>query len=186
MNKSHKYLQTSLWHQERIDNPYEYLDEFFAENYLKDYRELIMQFCEAAFSTGKYWSKAAPGNLIFYLGKFESLINVAFILGKSKKFTVAYESNIEFSYENEVIMLLTNKEVENPMLVIKKFFKENNIKEWKRILGLIMEHSLEISSMVYENEMYNGNRICRFLIRLTEAAFVLHHKKNKNDKKVFL
>lgn len=186
MNKSHKYLETSLWRQERIDNPYEYLEEFFAENYLRDYRELIMQFCEAAFSNGKYWRKAAPGNLIFYLSKFESLINVAYILAKSKKTTVACESNIAYSCENEVIMLLTNKEVENPMLVIKKFFNEYDIKEWKRILGLIMEHSLEISSMVYENEMYNGNRICRFLIRLTEAAFLLHHKKIKNDKKVIL
>ena len=66
-------------------------------------------------------------------------------------------------------------------LYLPQFFKENNLKEWKKILGLIMEHSLEIGSMVNENEMYNGIRIYRFLVRLTEATFLIYHYKVKGS-----
>ena len=163
-------MQTSVWEQQTFNNPYKVFKHFFSENHLSDYKDVISELCEAAFSA-QIWDKSSPGTVLHFIAHFESVINAAFVIDSEKRPVIHGNKTKSFKKTN---LTLTPEEVKNPRSVFTSFFKKYSLKEWKIILARLMEYSLSKGTATGFSKDYPVIHIFKYLTKLVEAAFLIH------------
>jgi hypothetical protein len=79
MKQEPSYIETSIWYKDEIADPDQIIAEFFSAAALDANRKIIRNLLFAANST-KMYNKDTPGDLLFHMRLFESLINAAYLI----------------------------------------------------------------------------------------------------------
>jgi hypothetical protein len=161
MKKKPDYLETSVWFKEEISDPYQIIAEFFSAAGLSENRKIIKNLLLAANSK-KTYNKDAPGDLLWHMKLFESVINAAYLINLEKKKSPLEIPNYDLFNPNLfrgwgrdtcdwdfLPGSLSLKEYTNPYLVFKRFFKFQDLSKWKSTLQQILEFAL-IEDSAYE------------------------------------
>lgn len=186
MKQEREYLDTSIWYREKITDPYQIFAEFFSSADVVSHKRTVNDALRAAGS-GCIYDKRNPGDLLFSLGLLESVINAAYLLNKEKrKSPLSIEVNSVFDPNlfrgwlggdladwDYFPRMLSLKEYKNPYIVFKRFFKFQNLADWKTDLRTIAEYALVKTSLSEACIDMDSLSIYLFLTKLIEAAHLI-------------
>jgi hypothetical protein len=185
MSQKHDYIESSIWYKEEISDPYQVIAEFFSAADLNSNRKIIKDLLFAANSE-KIYNKDAPGDLLFHMKLFESLINAAYLINQEKKKSPLEIQNYEMFNPNLyrgwdkdstdwdfLPRTLSLKEYKNPYVVFKRFFKFMDLPSWKKDLQEILDYALVKDSLFEAGVFINCLSIYLYLTKLIEAAHVI-------------
>ncbi|HEY4290234.1 MAG TPA: hypothetical protein VGN00_24200 [Puia sp.] len=179
------YLENSNWYKEEITDPYQVIAEFFSAADMKGHRKIIKDLLFAANSK-KIYSKDSPGDLLFHMKLFESLINSAHLINQEKKKSPLEISDYDVfnpnlfrgwdSDSNDWDFLprsLSLKEYRDPYVVFKRFFKFMDLASWKRDLQEVLDFAL-VKDFLFEAGVFiDCLSIYLHLTKLIEAAHLI-------------
>src|SRR6185503_19627351 len=182
MKHEHDYIKTSIWYKDEITDPNQIIAEFFSAAGLSDNRKIIHNLLLAANST-KMYNKDAPGDLLFHMRLFESLINAAYLINQEKRKSPLeipnyglFNPNLYRGWGKDTTdwdflpRTLSLKEYKNPYVVIKRFFKFLSLEEWKRQLNDILEYALGKDTLFEAGVYIDSLSIYLHMTKLIEAA----------------
>jgi len=145
MKQEYNYIETSIWYKDEIADPDQIIAEFFSAAGLDANRKIIRNLLFAANST-KMYNKDTPGDLLFHMQLFESLINAAYLINQQKRKSPLEIPNYDLFNPNlfrgwgrdttdwEFIPhSLTLKEYVNPYVVFKRFFNFKELRSGRAI-----------------------------------------------------
>lgn len=194
MSKANDYLKSSIWHREKIDDPFETLDLAFSRAKVCSYKKLIQEVLNSACNRS-IWNKDSPGDLLFYFEGIESIINSCYVIERNKV-KINYRQrvcpdNLHFYCVNYPELAvwgnfpgeLSVKEFSNPILVMRYFFKYGSISEWKEILSDIFRYALTQDSIFHTGIDYDTLTLYLHLIKLVEAAHIVQLSNGKKHLK---
>jgi len=190
MKKENDYLQSSIWYKQEITDPYQLLAEFFSTYNVSYMRKAIWQIIRAAYSE-KVWAKGTPEDLLFHFENIESVINACFIINLEHKQSPIEVNNEQLFNRNlfrswqanytdwdEMPKFLLLKEYHNPYSCIKRFFKYNNIHEWKGLLSKLIQYAFSNSSIYEELTDFDTLTVVNKLSGLIEAIHLIDVREN--------
>jgi hypothetical protein len=185
MKQEHEYIESSIWYKEEISDPYQVIAEFFTAADLNSNRKIIKDLLFAA-NSGKVYNKDSPGDLLFHMKLFESLINAAYLINQERKKSPLEISNYELFNPNLyrgwdrdstdwdfLPHTLSLKEYKNPYGVFKRFFKFMDLPSWKRDLQEILDYALVKDSLFEAGVFIDCLPIYLHLTKLIEAAHLI-------------
>lgn len=186
MKQKHEYLATSIWYREKITDPYQIFAEFFSAADVVSHKKTVDDAIRAA-SSGRIYDKRNPGDLLFSFGLLESIINAAYLLNKEKKkgpllieVNNVFDPNLfrgwlggDLTDWDYFPRMLSLKEYKNPYVVLKRFFKFQNLADWKTDLRTIAEYALVKTSMSEASMDMDILSIYLLLSKLIEAVHLI-------------
>lgn len=185
MKQELDYIETSIWYKDEITDPDQIIAEFFSAAGLDANRKIIRNLLFAANST-KVYNKDLPGDLLYHMGLFESLINAAYLINQQKRKSPLEISNYDVFNPNlfrgwgrdttdwEFIPhSLSLKEYTNPYVVFKRFFKFKELAKWKSDLRDILNYALTKESLFEAAVYIDCLSIYLHLMKLIEAAHLI-------------
>ena len=185
MKQEQNYIETSIWYKDEITDPDQIIAEFFSAAGLDANRKIIRNLLFAANST-KVYNKDLPGDLLYHMGLFESLINAAYLINQQKRKSPLEISNYDVFNPNlfrgwgrdttdwEFIPhSLSLKEYTNPYVVFKRFFKFEELSKWKSDLRDILNYALTKESLFEAAVYIDCLSIYLHLTKLIEAAHLI-------------
>jgi hypothetical protein len=185
MKQEHEYIESSIWYKEEIADPYQVIAEFFSAADLKAHRKIIKDLLFSANSE-KVYNKDSPGDLLFHMKLFESLINAAFLINQEKKKSPIeipnydlFNPNLFRGWDHDsndwdfLPRSLSLKEYGDPYVVFKRFFKFMDLKEWKKDLSDILEYALGKDCLSEAGVFIDTLSIYLHMTKLIEAAHLL-------------
>lgn len=144
--KQKKLKRHSVWYRERINDPFQVIHDFFdfasLMNFKANFYEILKATCEDNF-----YQKGSPNNVLHCLEKFESMINVAYLLNGEDlghRF-VNSESDDKKTFPTNHEMyhsLLSMEQIADPREVLASFFEYKSLKGWKETLIEISDFAL--------------------------------------------
>lgn len=179
------YLKTSVWYKEPIEDPYQLIAEFFDSADIAYYRKHIKSIIQTA---GSYncWKKKDPGYLMDEFRLLESIINAAYLLNQQKKKDPlcidpedVFDPNLFVGWHGKLDAWdffprsLSFKEFANPYLVLKRFFRFQELAKWKQDLQCLLDYSLRSLNILEEEENINLFGLHSHLTKLVEAAHLI-------------
>jgi hypothetical protein len=185
MKQEHNYIETSIWYKDEIADPDQIIAEFFSAAGLDANRKIIRNLLFAANST-KMYNKDTPGDLLFHMRLFESLINAAYLINQQKRKSPLEIPNYDLFNPNlfrgwgrdttdwEFIPhSLSLKEYRDPYLVFKRFFKFKELAKWKSDLQDILSYALGKDSLFEAGSNIDCLSIYLHMTKLIEAAHLI-------------
>lgn len=185
MKQEHGYIETSIWYKDEITDPDQIIAEFFSAAGLDANRKIIRNLLFAANST-KVYNKDLPGDLLFHMRLFESLINAAYLINQQKRKSPLEIPNYDLFNPNLfrgwgkdttdwefMPRSLSLKEYTNPYVVFKRFFKFKELAKWKNDLQEILNYALVKESLVEACSNIDCLSIYLHLTKLIEAAHLI-------------
>lgn len=147
LKRKHKKLKNhSVWYRERINDPFQVIRSFFDYSSLMSFKTNLYEILKVT-SEAYFYQKGSPNSVSHHLERFESIINVAYLLnGESLEYTDTksksedpqlFPVTLEMSHS-----LLTKEEILNPHKVLASFFDYKSLKEWKKALIEINDFAL--------------------------------------------
>jgi hypothetical protein len=199
----HEYLETSVWFKEKITDPYQIIAAFFDAADIVHHRKIIKNILQVACSD-RCWEKQEPGHLLYEFSLLESVINAAWVLDQEKKIDPlfinpedVFNPNLFMGWHGKLTKWdflprsLSYKEFANPYRVFKRFFRFQDITNWKEQLQLLMDYSLRSMNLL-ELEDIRPLSLYFQLTKLVEAAHLIDvrevnhvggHVKNRISKR---
>lgn len=188
----HDYLESSLWYREKIKDPYQIIAELFSVADLSSHRKTIKELIQAA-STSGIWRRNNPGDLLHYIKLYESLINAAYLINKEIRKTGVIIGQIDILGPNLQAVwlsgssgwdtfprLLSFKEIVNPYLVFKRFFKYLPISQWKQELQYLLDYALIKPSLFEAGIEIDSLSTYINLTKLIEAAHLIYVRESNH------
>lgn len=185
MKQEHDYIETSIWYKDEIADPDQIIAEFFSAAGPAANRKIIRNLLFAANST-KMYNKDTPGDLLFHMRLFESLINAAYMINQQKRKSPLEISNYELFNPNLfrgwgrdttdwdfIPHSLSLKEYTDPYVVFKRFFKFKELPKWKGDLQEILSYALGKDSLFEAGVYIDCLSIYLHLTKLIEAAHLI-------------
>jgi hypothetical protein len=185
MKQEHDYIESSIWFKEEITDPYQVIADFFCAADLNAHRKIIKDLLSAA-SSEKIYNKDSPGDLLFHMKLYESIINAAYLINQEKKKSPLEISNYELFNPNLfrgwgrditdwdfLPRTLSLKEYKNPYVVLKRFFKFMDLETWKRNLQEILEFALGKDSLFETGVYIDCLSIYLQMTKLIEAVHLI-------------
>lgn len=185
MKHEHDYIKTSIWYKDEITDPNQIIAEFFSAADLAATRKIIQNLLLAANST-KMYNKDAPGDLLFHMRLFESLINAAYLINQEKRKSPLEISNYELFNPNLfrgwgrdtsdwdfIPHSLSLKEYTNLYVAFKRFFKFKELVKWKSDLQEILNYALGKDTLFEAGIYIDCLSIYLHLTKLIEAAHLI-------------
>ena len=185
MKQEHGYIETSIWYKDEITDPDQIIAEFFSAAGLDANRKIIRNLLFAANST-KVYNKDLPGDLLFHMQLFESLINAAYLINQQKRKSPLEIPNYELFNPNLfrgwgkdtcdwdfIPHSLSLKEYVNPYVVFKRFFKFKELPKWKSDLQDILSYALGKDTLFEAGVYIDCLSIYLHLTKLIEAAHLI-------------
>lgn len=179
---AHTYIKSSLWHKEKIKDPYKTISDVFNFAEINLYRKTIKHFLLFA-EEDKPYDKKPPGYFLQNLEQIEAIINAASLINKENvnlhKSKPRSQSNGKQVQEqsmdwNSFPRSLSTKEYNNPHLVIRNFFRYLKLSEWKQCLKSILELSLTEDNIRGSMLEINTLSIYLHLTKLVESVYLIH------------
>lgn len=199
----HEYLETSVWFKDKITDPYQIIAAFFDAADIAHHRKIIKNILQVACSD-RCWEKQEPGHLLYEFSLLESVINAAWVLDQEKKKDPlfinpedVFNPNLYVGWHGKLTKWdflprsLSYKEFANPYRVFKRFFRFQDIANWKEQLQLLMDYSLRSMNLL-ELEDIRPLSLYFQLTKLVEAAHLIDvrevnhvggHVKNRMSKR---
>ncbi|GAB2656802.1 hypothetical protein GCM10027036_07830 [Flavihumibacter cheonanensis] len=199
----HEYLETSVWFKDKITDPYQIIAAFFDAADIAHHRKIIKNILQVACSE-RCWEKQVPGHLLYEFSLLESVINAAWVLDQEKKKDPlfinpedVFNPNLFVGWHGKLTKWdflprsLSYKEFANPYRVFKRFFRFQDIANWKEQLQLLMDYSLRSMNLL-ELEDIRPLSLYFQLTKLVEAAHLIDvrevnhvggHVKNRISKR---
>jgi hypothetical protein len=185
MKQQHNYIESSIWYKEEITDPYQVIAEFFSAADLNSNRKIIKDLLFAANSE-KIYNKDSPGDLLFHMKLFESLINAAYLINQEKKKSPLEIPNYELFNPNLyrgwdkdstdwdfLPRTLSLKEYKDPYVVFKRFFKFMDLLTWKKDLQEVLDYALVKDSLFEAGVFIDCLSIYLHMTKLIEAAHLI-------------
>jgi len=185
MKNEHDYIKTSIWYKDEITDPNQIIAEFFSAADLAANRKIIHSLLLAANST-KIYNKDAPGDLLFHMRLFESLIDAAYLINQEKRKSPLEISKYELFNPNLfrgwgrdtsdwdfIPHSLSLKEYTNPYVAFKRFFKFKELPKWKNDLQEILNYALGKDSLFEAGIYIDCLSIYLHLTKLIEAVHLI-------------
>jgi hypothetical protein len=135
-------------------NPNLILREFCDFEELAEMKKLFHDSCQAALSVRYTWKDGSPGRLLYFHEQLEILVEACFLIYHKKGFKKRVLKRSKSAGSKKLIKYpnlpcsLTLEENMNPLVVIKDFFDQSNLLEWKRSLHAWMEAALSNFSVL--------------------------------------
>ncbi len=185
MKQEHNYIETSIWYKDEIADPDQIIAEFFSAADLAANWKMIRNLLFAANSM-KMYNKDTPGDLLFHMRLFESLINAAYLINQEKRKSPLEISNYELFKPHLfwgwgrdtndwdfIPHSLSLKEYIDPYVVFKRFFKFKELPKWKSDLQEILSYALGKDRLFEAGVYIDCLSIYLHLTKLIEAAHLI-------------
>lgn len=191
---------TTGWLSRKETDPHQVIAEFFSVFSLTGIRQTIKGLLLSAYRK-KIYNKRAPCDVLFDMKVLESLIRAAHLLTEKKRKTPIkvndsdlldkkfYCGRHAFSTEWDFLpRTLSVNEYKNPYLAFKRFFKYQDLPQWKKDLEDILHTSLSRSKEVSEMNVellpvyFHLTKLVEaaHLIDIREITHIHGHLKNKD------
>lgn len=145
------------------------IEEFFSYATPQEHLKAIDDFCTAALKDGYHWQHGSAANALFYSEQLELLLEAAYLMYlKPKRYPFKKRAVANLSV-NELPVLLSAKEYQNPLLVIEQFFTRNSLFYWKQLLYACTHGVLSNSSVAEDVEAAEVLGLSNELKRLVGA-----------------
>jgi hypothetical protein len=147
LRKKQKRLKRySIWYRERINDPFQVIHDFFDFASLINFKANLYEILKAT-SEDNFYHIGSPNNVLHNLEKFESMINVAYLINGEDLGTrfVNSESDDKKTLPANQEMyhsLLSVEQIADPRKVLASFFEYKSLKEWKDTLIEISDFAL--------------------------------------------
>lgn len=125
------------------------IKEFFSYASPQEHLKAIDDFIKAALREGGYWPHGSPANGLFYSEQLELLIEAAYLIYIQPKKYFLKERAVDTLAIEELPVLLSAEEYQNPLLVIQQFFQQS-LQHWKELLYECAHGALSNSSVAEE------------------------------------
>ena len=144
--KQKKLRNHSIWYREKINDPFQVIRDFFDYSSLMSFKTNLYEILKVT-SEDYFYQKGSPNSVLHHLERFESIINVAYLMiGEDPGHTYINtnsEDRQQFSVTHEMYhSLLTKEEILNPHKVLSSFFEYKSLQEWKKALIEINDFAL--------------------------------------------
>ena len=182
--KSSKDLfDTMCWFHAIIDDPYHVFATALEGGKVFYFRRLIRKLFQYVDS-GKIYSEKTPSEILFQIRLLCSVIKAAHELRKIKSGPIKVSENNLFDKNyfcstdrlshawNEFPRTLSLKEYCNPYLVMRNFFKYQDLDSWLEVLRDIGDYAL--SKFTGEYILPDTVRLYTNLLKLVEAAHLIN------------
>lgn len=149
------------------------METFFQLNDLATSKELLNIIMSYALKRNS-WIKEEPSVIYHFHQAMRSFIRAGyFIMLKEKKLVV----NTQLEDCSPLVLgLLSEKEYQNPLLVLKKAFKEYSVKEFDYFMSGMVYFSLGIYDHLPERNMINPYI---HLTKMLDAAYLITERRGK-------
>jgi hypothetical protein len=149
------------------------IETFFQLNGLTESKDQLNTIMSYAVKRNS-WIKEDPSVIYHFHQAMRSFIHASyFIMLKEKKYKI--HTPLE-EVSPLVLGLLSEKEYQNPLLVLKKAFKEYSVKEFDYFISGMVYFSLGIYDKLPERNMINPYI---HLIKMLDAAYLIMERRKK-------
>lgn len=189
-NKINYYLNrlvmTELKDPHKID-PYTIIRDFCDFEDQPEMIKLFRKTCKAALSDKYSWKEGSPGNLLYYSGQIELLVEACYLIYSKDGFKkqVAKQSGSGKKKEKfkhpDIPCSLTWKEYINPLIVIEDFFDRYSLMKWKQSIHAWLEAGLSDFTVLGNIKSEDLLPYCRGIEKLLEASYRIVLLADKND-----
>jgi hypothetical protein len=146
------------------------IKEFLSYATPQEHLKAIDDFCTAALKDGYHWQHGSAANALFYSEQLELLLEAAYLIYiKPKKYPLKKRVVASLSV-TELPMLLSAKEYQNPLLVIRQFFRRSSLLYWKELLYACTHGVLSNGSVAEEVDAAEVLGLSNELKRLVGAV----------------
>lgn len=173
MKKNRTDIQSRLGKGRKKHYGLQLMETFFQLNDLTASKELLNSIMSYALKRNS-WIKEDPSVIYHFHQAMRSFIRAGyFSMLKEKKLV----GNTELKEVSPLALgLLTEKEYQNPMLVLKKAFKEYSIKEFDYFISGMVYFSMGIYDKLPERNMINPYI---HLLKMLDAAYLIIERRRK-------
>jgi hypothetical protein len=159
-------------------DPYEVIRKFCEFGSLYENKMMFRKFCEAAIADKYCWKDGPPGKLLYFYELLEALIEACFVIYREKRFAKKILKWIVAKEEENhgapfMPHSLSFEEYTNPLIVIKEFFNNNSLKEWKQSIHYWLEAGLSNFSVVESIEFDEILPFCYGIEKFVDACYRL-------------
>ena len=145
--KKHKELKKhSIWYREKINDPFQIIDEFFDYSSLMSFKANFYEILRVT-SEDYFYQKGSPNDVLHNLERFESMINVAYLMNGEDLGLTFINPQVDdkkvFPVNHGMYhSLLSREQICDPRKVIASFFEYKSLKKWKEVLIEINDFAL--------------------------------------------
>jgi len=164
-------------------DPLPVLENIFGFAGFEELIEMFQQFCTSAMAEKYHWKEGSPGNLLFITEKMETLIEVSYLLCRRwpAKLPKKIKPRGKDADNCPFPTRLGSRERKQPLRVLKVFFKERSLPEWKQSLQTWREAALSNHSVLEDTDPLDIFPFARNMEKLIEASWRIIHYWQKNQ-----
>ncbi|MCE7044599.1 hypothetical protein [Dyadobacter sp. CY312] len=178
LRKKHKKLKKhSIWYRERIHDPFQVIHDFFDASSLASFKANFYEVLKAT-SEDQFYQKGSPNEVLHYLERFESMINVAYLINGEElgiRFMNSKSDNRHLFQLNQKMShtLLSTDQISDPQKVLASFFEYKSLKEWKEALIEINDFALSKHPAHEWGVWIDVLSVFVYSVKLAEALYLI-------------
>jgi hypothetical protein len=187
VKKKHKKLKKhSIWYREKINDPFQIIDEFFDYSSLMSFKANFYEILKVT-SEDYFYQEGSPNDVLHNLERFESMINVAYLMNGEDlglTFMNSQSDNKKVFPVSDAMYhsLLSGEQIRDPQKALASFFEYKSLKEWKKVLIEINDFALSKHPAHEWGVWIDILPVFVHSVKLAEALYLIGRTYNEQSK----